>query len=52
MEGSSEYKQRISSRRQPIRGGLPAWGLGVGLTTHLKKISLLRNVTKVLGPSC
>jgi hypothetical protein len=28
--------------RQPTRGGPPAWGLGVGLTTlHRKKISLL-----------
>jgi hypothetical protein len=27
----------ISSRREPTRGGPPAWGLGVGLTTHCKK---------------
>jgi hypothetical protein len=28
----------ISSRGQPTRGGLPAWELGVGLTTpHRKK---------------
>jgi hypothetical protein len=35
-----------SSHRQP-----PAWGLGAGLTTpHHKKISLLQNGTKGLGP--
>jgi hypothetical protein len=29
--------------KQPTRGGPPAWGLGVGLTTpHRRKISLLR----------
>jgi hypothetical protein len=30
-------KLQISSRGQPTRGGPPAWGLGVGLTTHHKK---------------
>jgi hypothetical protein len=36
-------------REQPTRGGPPAWGLGVGLTTlHCKKPNLLRNVSKRL----
>jgi hypothetical protein len=36
---------RISSRGQPTRGGPPAWGLGVGLTTPHRKNKL---VTKIL----
>jgi hypothetical protein len=39
----------ISSRGQFIRGGRPAWGFVEGLTTHLKKNGLLRNVTQDLG---
>jgi len=36
----------VHSFRQPIRGGLPAWGLGKGLTTtHHKNTCLLQNVT-------
>jgi hypothetical protein len=34
VEGSCEY---ISSRGQQTRSGLPACGLGKGLTTHRKK---------------
>jgi hypothetical protein len=49
MEDSCEYNG-ISSSGQQRRGRPPAWELGVGLTaSHLKKISLLRNVTKGLG---
>jgi hypothetical protein len=41
----------IYSRGQPSRGGPPAWGLSVGLTTpHRKKISLLRKRSQSLGP--
>jgi hypothetical protein len=42
---------RISSRAQHTRGDPPAWGMGVGLTApHRKKISLLRKITRSLGP--
>jgi hypothetical protein len=42
---------RISSGEQPTRGGPPAWGLGVGLTTpHRKKISLLQKFSRSLRP--
>jgi hypothetical protein len=52
VETASRYEGQlrmywISSGGQPIRGGPPDWGLGVGLTHHLK-ISLLRNVTNYL----
>jgi len=41
----------LNSQRQPTRGGPPACGLGVGLTTpHRKKSNALRNVSKGLGP--
>lgn len=60
MEGMAfRYGYRVSSRRQPTSGGLPAWGFGTRLTTHYrKKIILLRNVApdhgwllkKDLGP--
>jgi hypothetical protein len=32
------------------RGGPPAWGLGVGLTTPHRKKNLLRKLLKSLGP--
>jgi hypothetical protein len=32
------------------KGWASTWGLGIGLTTHHKKLSLLRNVSKGLGP--
>jgi len=40
----------ICSCKQPTKGGPPVLGLGEGLTIpHLKKESLLRNVTQGLG---
>jgi hypothetical protein len=40
---------RTSYSCQPTRGGPPALGLGLGLTTpHHKKIRLLRNARKGL----
>ena len=36
----------ISSREQPMRGGLPAWGLGEVLTTPPREKTLLRNIHK------
>jgi hypothetical protein len=38
------------SRGQITRDGLPAWGLGVGLTTPNRKKNLLRKLLKSLGP--
>jgi hypothetical protein len=35
--------------RRADKGWSSSFGVGVGSTTHHKKISLLRNVTKVLG---
>jgi hypothetical protein len=32
------------------KGGPPDWGLGMGLTTHRKKISLLRTFKRGLRP--
>jgi hypothetical protein len=45
MEGSCEY---ILNKQSQIaaRGGPPAWGLGVGLTTHHKN----KLVTKIHKP--
>jgi hypothetical protein len=38
---------RISSRGQTTRGGPPAWGLGVGLTTlHYKNKRVTKNLTE------
>jgi len=38
---------RISGRRQPTRGGPPAWGLGEELTTPQRKnVSCCEIVTK------
>jgi hypothetical protein len=38
--------------RGPTRGGPPAWGLGDGVTTRLRRTGLLRNVTQGLGSCC
>jgi hypothetical protein len=39
--------KRISSRGQTTRGGSPAWGLGVGLTTlHHKNKLVTKNLTE------
>jgi hypothetical protein len=43
---------RISSRKKPTRGGLPAWKLREGLTTcHLKEISyeMLHRASELAG---
>jgi hypothetical protein len=40
----------ISKRGQPTRGGPLVLGLGVGLISHHKKISLLRTFKRGLGP--
>jgi hypothetical protein len=36
----------ITSRGQPTRGGLPAWALGVGLTTPHRKNKLVMKILK------
>jgi hypothetical protein len=43
VEGSFEY---IDSRGQPSRGGPPAWGLSVGLTTPHRKKKLITKYHK------
>jgi hypothetical protein len=48
MEGSCKHK--ISSRGQPTRGGLPAWGLGKVVTSpHSKDLIMLRSIKRRLG---
>jgi hypothetical protein len=36
----------ISSHRQPTSGGLPAWGLAMGVENHDKKNKLFTNIQK------
>jgi hypothetical protein len=45
MEGSCEYIEKAAA--ETTRGGPPAWGLGVGLTTlHHKNKLVTKNLTE------